>query len=167
MKKFFSAGLMAMLLLAILPQSMAQETVSGGKRAEVTVITSDKLTFDYEQRYALFEGNVVATDPQVKLTADTLTVTFDADNQISELVASGKRVLIIQDDMNAESGKAIYDMKKGEFILTEKPRVWRGRDVLTGDKIIYMRDQNRLIVEPRARLIIYPEEGKRDIRLGE
>jgi lipopolysaccharide export system protein LptA len=124
----------------------------------LTVITSDRLTFDYQKQFALFEKNVVVVDPEMRLYADRMTVRFGADNKAQEIKAEG-RVHIIQADKESRSELAIYNLIQGVIILTGKPQVIRGKDILTGDKITFWRDQNRMIVEPRARLILQSEPG--------
>ena len=124
----------------------------------VTVITSEKLTFDYKKQYALFENNVVVTDPEMQLAADRLTVFFDAKGKAKSIKAEG-RVTIQQADKTAQSGLATYDFESGKIVLAVKPRVTRGRDTLEGELITFWRDQNRLICQPQARLVIYPEKG--------
>lgn len=147
------------LLLAVLvsaPPAPAQGPAES--EDNLTVITSDKLTFDYQKQFALFEKNVVVVDPEMRLYADRMTVRFGSDNKAQEIKAEG-RVHIIQQDKESRSELAIYNLIQGVIILTGKPQVTRGKDILTGDKITFWRDQNRMIVEPRARLILQSEPG--------
>ena len=59
-------------------------------------------------------------------------------------------------------------METGKIVLAQKPRVLRGRDMLEGELITYWRDDNRMICQPQARLVIYPEQGgAKDGFLGE
>ncbi len=44
--------------------------------ATATVITADKLTFDYLKKFAQFENNVVVNDPRLQLRANKLTIIF-------------------------------------------------------------------------------------------
>ena len=137
----------------------AAEPAEGGSTVEaVTVITSEKLTFDYKKQYALFENNVLVTDPEMQLAADRLTVIFDAKGQAQSIKAEG-RVTIKQTDKTAQAGLATYDFETGKIVLAIKPRVTRGRDTLEGELITFWRDQNRMICQPQARLVIYPEKG--------
>ena len=132
----------------------------------VTVITSDKLTFDHRKQYAVFEGNVVVQDPELELTARTLTVRFDDDGQLSSIRAEGD-VVMSQSDKQATARLAAYDVESGKIVLSGKPRVARGRDVLEGEVITFWRDENRMVCEPKARLMIYPEGGSRNLLLGD
>ncbi len=135
----------------------------------VTIITSDKLTFDYNKRYALFEGNVVVTDPKMKLNGRVLTVRFDQKNEVESIIAKGD-VRIQMQDKHSESALATYDVALGKITLEGNPRVMRGRDILEGDRIVFWRNENKMVCEPRARLIIFPDEGSNAARgqlLGE
>jgi len=126
---------------------------------EATVITSTRLTFDQKQQYALFEENVVVVDPSLHLVADRLTVFFSDDNQAESIEAVGN-VVIEQEDTTAWAQKATYNVTSGMIFLEGSPKVRRGRDVLEGDTITFWRDDNRMICEPQARLVLFP--GKDD-----
>ena len=143
---------------AALSAAAAGEAEGGSAMEAVTVITSEKLTFDYKKQYALFENNVLVTDPEMQLAADRLTVIFDAKGKAQSIKAEG-RVTIRQTDKTAQAGLATYDFESGKIVLAIQPRVTRGRDVLTGELITFWRDENRMICQPQAQLVIYPEKG--------
>ena len=159
MKMTYMCGLLGLLLVAggarAADKDAAKKTEGD---EEVTIITSDKLTADYKQHYALFDGNVVVTDPQMQLTAEKLTVSFDANNKIKSIKAEGK-VNIRQTDKLAKAETATYDIDSGKVVLSGKPRVMRGKDMLEGEIITMFRNESRILVHPRARLVVYPERG--------
>ena len=147
-----------MVSCAALSAAAAGEAKGGSAMEAVTVITSEKLTFDYKKQYALFENNVIVTDPEMQLASDRLTILFDAKGKAQSIKAEG-RVTIKQTDKTAQAGLATYDFETGKIVLAIKPRVTRGRDTLEGELITFWRDQNRMICQPQARLVIYPEKG--------
>lgn len=151
-------ALMAACVMGPVVAAPAAEPPAGDLEgaADLTVITSEKLTFDYQRRFAFFEQDVVVVDPEMKLFADKMTVLFSASNRVTEIKAEG-RVYIVQADKQARADIALYNVVQGVIVLTGKPQVTRGQDILTGDKITFWRDQNKMIVEPRARLVIHPE----------
>ncbi|MCB1070880.1 MAG: hypothetical protein H7A43_04170 [Verrucomicrobia bacterium] len=149
-----NAGWVGLLLLAAIPGMVRAAEVS---EAELTVITSEKLTFDYQNQYALFEKDVVVVDPSMKLFSDNLLVTFDENNKAKKIKAEG-RVRIVQEDKQARSKVAEYNVETGEIVLTGEPQVTRGKDTLTAEVIRFWRDENRMECSPRARLVIYPSE---------
>ncbi len=156
--KLFLCG--CLLAFGMVAAASAQSaSASFGSEDSLTVITSDKLTFDYQKQFALFEKNVVVVDPEMRLYADRMTVRFGADNRLTEIRAEG-RVHIVQEDKEARSDLAIYNLQQGVIILTGKPQVTRGQDILTGDKITFWKNENRMIVEPRARLVLQSEPGQ-------
>lgn len=153
-----------MMLVAQVVGAAGKEAAASG--SELTVITSDKLTFDYPNHFALFDGNVVVVDPQMTLYADKMTVLFSLSNRVSEIKAEGK-VYIVQQDKQARADVAQYNVDQGIIVMTGKPQVNRGQDILTGDKITFWRDQNKMLVEPRARLVINPKDSQSRELLGD
>ncbi|MBI3986329.1 MAG: hypothetical protein HY343_05390 [Lentisphaerae bacterium] len=125
-----------------------------------TVITSKRLNFESATRMAVFEENVVVTDPEMKMTADLLTVYFDEQNKVKGLEAEG-RVVLIQKDGEAHCDKASYDVKGGKVVMTGNPRVKKGADTLEGGRITWWRDTNRLQVEMGTHVTFQTDEDKR------
>lgn len=167
--KCFRMLVIAGWLGAAAPGAPAQEPAApvGAAEGELTVITSDRLTFDYEKHFAVFEQNVKVTDPDMQLESDKLTVKFDEEGKAETIKADG-RVTIQQADKTAKSAVATYEVATGKIVLAGKPRVTRGRDVLEGDVITFWRNENRMVCQPKARLVIFPEKGGAEDRfLGE
>jgi lipopolysaccharide transport protein LptA len=124
----------------------------------VTVITSDKLTFDYIKKFALFENNVVVNDPRLQLSANRLTVVFTEDGGAQTIKAEGK-VLMTQGDKKSRSDVATYDVPSGRIVLAGgPPQVMQGRNILEGEVITFWRDEQRVECKPRARLVVYSED---------
>jgi lipopolysaccharide transport protein LptA len=142
------------VLLTVLPLALHAESAPGTER--VTVITSDSLLFDYGKQFAIFKGNVVVVDPGLRLTSQEMTVYFDAEDQVDRIVAKGG-VVIQMDEINTRSGEAVYHMKTGQIILDDKPQVSRGRSVLQAERILYWRLENKLVAEPRARVLLFQD----------
>ena len=146
---------------------LAQSKPAADSESDVTVITSEKLTFDYVKQFAYFEKDVVVVDPQMKIFADTMMVLFDSDNKAKSIKAEGN-VIIVQEDKRARASVAEYKVDSGEITLTGEPMVTRGRDILTADVIKFWRDDSRMECKPRARLVIYPDnDSRRDNLFGE
>jgi len=145
---FFASVLL--IALAITGHAPAQSTAES---PEVTVITSDTLTFDYKKQFALFDNNVVVVDPRLKIYADKMRVTFSKNNKAESVVAEGN-VLIVQDDKRARAMKAEYDVVSGLITLSGSPMITRGSDIITAETIKFWRDEERMVAEPQSRLVI-------------
>jgi len=123
-----------------------------------TAITSTRLSFDQQQRTAVFEEDVVVIDPQVKITADKLTILFSPDNTVTNIEAQG-HVVIQQEDKKAMGKQVQYEVGEGKFVLTGNPVIQSGRDMLSADIITFWRKINRILCEPNARLVIRSEQN--------
>ena len=125
---------------------------------DATVVTADKLTFDYIKKFALFENNVVVNDPRLQLSANKLTIIFTEDGGAQTIKAEGK-VLMTQGDKKARADVATYDVVSGKIVLAGgPPQVMQGRNILEGEVITFWRDEQRLECKPRARLVVYSED---------
>ncbi len=123
-----------------------------------TVVTAEKLTFDYIKKFALFENNVLVNDPRLQLSANRLTIVFTEDGGAQTIKAEGK-VLLTQGDKKARADVATYDVKSGRIVLAGgPPQVMQGRNILEGEVITFWRDEQRLECKPRARLVVYSED---------
>ncbi|MGI6087544.1 MAG: LptA/OstA family protein [Kiritimatiellia bacterium] len=134
----------------------AKAPVTTGEDEGGTVITSRSLNFEHKKREAVFDGNVLVVDPQLRIKSDRLTVIFTEDNQVQKLIAEG-RVQIEQEQLAASGGRAVYDVAAGKVVLSINPLIRRGRDMLTGETITFWRDSNRILCEPNARLVLHSE----------
>ena len=123
-----------------------------------TVVTADKLTFDYAKKFALFENNVQVNDPRMQLSANRLTIVLTEDGGAQTVKAEGQ-VLLTQGDKKARADMATYDVKSGRIVLAGgPPQVMQGRNILEGEVITFWRDERKVEWKPRARLILYTED---------
>ena len=154
-KWILAAGLCA---AGAAPAALEDDGRSLEAAADATVVTADKLTFDYIKKFALFENNVVVNDPRLQLSANRLTIIFTEDGGAQTIKAEGK-VLLTQGDKKARSDVATYDVKSGRIVLAGgPPQVMQGRNILEGEVITFWRDEQRLECKPRARLVVYSED---------
>lgn len=125
---------------------------------DATVVTADKLTFDYLKKFALFENNVLVNDPRLQLSANRLTIIFTEAGGAQTIKAEGK-VLLTQGDKKARADVAVYDVVSGRIVLSGgPPQVMQGRNILEGEVITFWRDEQRLECKPKARLVVYSED---------
>jgi lipopolysaccharide export system protein LptA len=141
-------------LLAASAARAAGEAPAAPAETNGTVITSRSMTFDYPARKARFEGDVVVTDPQVRMQADQMTVDLNERSEIETVTATGN-VRIDQAERTAFCRQAVYTVPSGLMVLTGAPRIVRGQDVLSGTLIRFKRDENKVECKD-ARLQIAP-----------
>ncbi len=150
---FLLAAFAAALALPCL-SSGAGSPFAGHKKGGAsgpTKITSDRLEFDYHNFVALFDGNVVVTDPEFVLKTDKMLVFFENTNDVKRVDCVGN-VDMRSDDVHAQSGRAIYTRENAQVVLQDEPVVSKGaseadRQTLTGETIRIWLNDERVVVE--------------------
>lgn len=153
---------LALLLSLPAPSPAAGALADDGRALEssdaATVVTADKLTFDYIRKFAKFENNVVVNDPRMQLSSDRLTILFTESSDPQTIKAEGKVVLTHQ-EFKARADMATYDFESGRVTLVGgPPQVLKDRNILEGDVILYWTKEQRLECKPHARLVVYPSD---------
>ncbi|MBN2225243.1 MAG: LPS export ABC transporter periplasmic protein LptC [Deltaproteobacteria bacterium] len=109
-----------------------------------------------------YTGGAVAVYKDASLTASSITVYMDiAAGKIKKIVAGGGARLN-QADIKSTAGIMTLDYVKNVMTLENSPVIWRGDDMVKGDKILYLLGENKSVVlgtdSNRAHLTIYPQE---------
>lgn len=153
MKKIMCAGVCVALVLGA-----SASRGEPGAATNRTEITAGTLTFDYQRRVAVFDRDVVVVDPAVRMESDRLTMTFDEAQQPENATAVGN-VKITEGDRVATADRAVYDVKSGQLVLNGRAVLRRGRETVSGNKIVFSRNDNVVTCSP-VNMVLYPSEGQ-------
>jgi len=146
---------MAIAALAAVGMGLcATADVQDTTNTQETVITSESLMFDYGRSTCVFEGDVVVTEPRVKLECEKLYVFFDATNNVDSVVATDS-VRVTQDNKRGTCDKAVYTAKTGAIVMTGDAKLKRGRDSINGDEITIYVNSEKVTCKP-GRLVVFP-----------
>lgn len=151
------AGLLA---LGGAAPGLAQTVTFGGMRADTAApveVTADLLRVDQATGQAVFTGNVLIGQGEMRLSAATVTVIYGEGGQqrIKALDASGGVTLVSGEDA-AEAAQAVYDVDSGQVVLTGDAIVTRGESVLAGDRIEVNLKDGTATVSGRVRSVLQP-----------
>jgi len=146
------------IVLAFLISGCAGLVLAQDEGTNKTVITSDRLSYDYKKSLAVFEGHVVVVDPRMTMEADEMRLVFNATNSIKSVTAVGN-VRMKSEDKTATCDRAVYLADSEEVTMTGNARLNRGRDCVTGDRIVFYMEEDRVVVEGRTHLVVFPENG--------
>jgi len=144
-----------------------------GKNASV-IVDSDSLESMQKEGLSIFKGNVVAKQDNSVQYADRMEVYTDSKTDRIERVVSSGNVRIITRDcrMGTASRTEYYDAEQ-RVVLIGNARVWRGPDIVTGERITIYLAEDRSLVEggkqERVKAIFYtsgPERKKSEIKMG-
>jgi lipopolysaccharide export system protein LptA len=128
-----------------------------------------------EESVVIFTGNALAVREEMTLSADRMEVTLadekggEDEGSVSLIVATGsvnvRQVVPPTGDDKApkerfatgERGE--YDGAARTVTLTGSPRLWEGKNIITGEKMIFHIDDHRFVVQGKVGLSIFPERG--------
>src|SRR4029453_17737855 len=133
-----------------------------GKRNEPISVTSDRLDYDYRGNVVVYRGAVQATQGRLKITSDTLTVTFADGKDGASAPPAGLR---IEDGTRwATGGRAVFDQTNRTLVLSEAPMMHDGANEVLGDRVIVYLDEDRSVVEggrKRVKAVLYPDRDEK------
>lgn len=142
---------MLLLLLVLLAPPQPKPAPAAAPRA-VLDVQADRLEYDQKTGRVRFEGNVRATQGDLRLRCARLTARYGNDGALGDLQATGG-VRVVQGELSAQARKVAYFKKDQRLVMTGDPVVTRGKDELRGATITYWPEQQRLVVEQaRGRL---------------
>lgn len=155
--------LTGLLALGGAAPALAQTVTFGGMRADTSApveVTADSLRVDQATGQAVFTGNVLIGQGDMRLSAATVTVVYGDGGQqrIKTLDASGGVTLVSGGDA-AEAGAAVYDIESGQVVLTGDAIVTRGDSVIAGDRIEVNLKDGTAAVSGRVRSVLQPGQN--------
>lgn len=151
--------ILALVAMTGLP-ALAQNMTFGGMRADTSApveVAADNLSVNQADGSAVFTGNVVIGQGEMRLSAATVHVTYGegGQNRIRALRAVGDVTLVSGEDA-AEAAEAVYDVEAGQVTLTGDVVLAQGANVLTGDRMVVDLATGAAEVAGRVRTILQP-----------
>jgi len=149
-----------------------------GGRGPIT-ITAATLEYDYKRNVVTDRGDVRATQGNVSVHSDALTITLLTDRRdeggaegsapaadpervsLQEIVASGS-VRIEQGERFATGQRAVFDQARRILLLTGAPVLHDGPNEIAGERVVVYLDEDRSVVEGgnrRVKAVLYPERS--------
>ncbi len=129
------------LSLALPAPALAEDTsvAFGGLTADTTLpveVKADSLTVNQSDGAAVFAGNVLVTQGEMRLTAAEIRVDYSADRKgIDRLLASGKVLLVNARDA-AEADQAVYTIATGEVVMTGNVLLTQGQAAMAAERLV-------------------------------
>lgn len=157
----FRLVMIATLCLGAALPAGAQNVAFGGIKADTSLpveMSADSLSVNQTNGEAVFTGNVIIAQGEMKLQAPEVTVVYAAGGQqkIQTLRATGGVVLVSGPDA-AEATEAVYDVATGVINLAGDVVLTQGQNVLTGDKMQVKLADGTAQVQGRVRTVLQPE----------
>jgi len=127
-------------------------------------ITSQTLEADNKSNRVTFKGNVVATQEDMVIFSDIMTVKYETRGSIRRIEASGN-VKMTQKDRIATGKKIVFYNPEQKIVMTGNPRIWQDDNLISCEKITVLLEEDKIFFEGKVDSVIYPKgikEGKKE-----
>ena len=174
MSRFTLTILLNIVLSCWLAPAIYAAPLANSSANEPIHIEADRMESDQRQGSVLFAGNVEATQGDLIIRAEQMTVYYrkagattgpagSVSKSIENLKASGN-VKIIKQDWLASGDRMEFETEGRKVVLTGNTKVWQGNNTVTGDKVTLYLDEGKSVVENqngstdnRVKAFFYPE----------
>lgn len=158
---FWTALLVASLPLTVYAQgtSVALKTQERDENAPVEIV-ADALAVDEEAGTALYTGDVVVTQNDMRLAAPWVLVTYDEATDEIRNVSAKNGVIMVTADEEAEGQTADYDIEAGVVVMKGDVLFTQGQNTLAGNEMVMDIDAGTINVVGRVRSVFQTEDQK-------
>ncbi|NHB75927.1 LptA/OstA family protein [Rhodobacter calidifons] len=156
----FRTFLLALGLALAGSMAPAQQRIAFGELNQDTTlpveVQADQLTVNNADGTAVFSGNVIVTQGEMKLSAGEVRVTYGADRKsIDSLLASGGVTVTNLGDA-AEAREALYTIDSGVIVLTGDVVLTQGPSAMAGQKLTINLKDGTGVMEGRVTTTFVP-----------
>lgn len=153
-------SLLCLLLGLAAPVAWGQAAVQFGglkqDRATPVEVSADSLTVNQTDGTALFAGNVIAIQGDLRLTAAEVRVRYaESGGGIDTLTATGGVTLVSATDA-AEAREAVYTVAAGSVVMTGDVLLTQGRNAISGQKLVLDLNAGTGVMEGRVQTVFTP-----------
>ena len=169
------AALMLGMIAATLVRADATGKPTEGASHGPMVVKSKTLEVDNAQKLITFTGEVNARRDDFVIDCQKMLLyyeqlpapeqTGETGRKIKEIIATGQVRISRSQGGVATAEKAVFYQDDQKVILTGKPMVKQGTDIIEGDRITLFLKENRSVVESskdkKVTATIFPKGGER------
>lgn len=151
-----AAGVLA---LACVAQAQEARIAFGDLAQDTTLpveVTADTFAVNNADGTAVFTGNVVVTQGEMKLSAAEVRVAYNQDQTaIDQLIATGGVTIVNLADA-AEAREAVYTIDTGLIVLTGDVLLTQGPSAMAGQKLTVNLKDGSGVMEGRVTTTFVP-----------
>jgi len=125
-------------------------------------VTAETLDVNQENGSAVFSGEVVVVQGEMKLSADKVSVNYDQEqSRIASLNATGN-VLLVSGPDAAESDAALYTVDSGLVVLSGNVLMTQGNNAMSAQKANINLVTGNAQMVGRVKTILIPSQNAGD-----
>lgn len=165
----FRAGLASLALLSVLAGPLsAQGTgvqlggVDAQEQDEPVEVTANQLTVDQNAGSAVFSGDVVVVQGEIRINAPEMTVQYllqpdgTVGSTVDTITATGG-VLMVTPTEQATADRAVYTPARDEVVMTGDVLLTQGPNTINGTRMVWDVTSGAGRMEGRVRSILQPQ----------
>lgn len=151
----------ALLLAPFSVIAQDSEAAFGGLKhdsSQAVEATADRLEIDQSDGSALFSGNVVIGQGEMRITAPKVRIVYTSPDdgtarKISRVVATGGAV-IVNGEEAAEAETADYDVETSKIVMTGKAILTQKSSAMSADRIFIDLDKGTAVMDGNVRSLL-------------
>lgn len=151
------ATALCLALLPVIAAAQGAEIAFGNVEqdpSQPVEVTAESLSVDQDDGTAIFTGDVLIVQGEMRLAAPKVEVFYDeAGNRIQRLKASGGVTLVSGDDA-AEAANADYSVESGTIFMQGDVLLMQGQSTLTADRMTVDTRDGTARMEGRVRTVL-------------
>ncbi|WP_236626170.1 lipopolysaccharide transport periplasmic protein LptA [Actibacterium mucosum] len=134
----------------------------GGLKQDASLpveVTADSLEVNQADGSAVFTGNVLIGQGEMRLSADKVRVEYNTSGGIDKMHAMGK-VLLVSGGEAAEANEAVYTIETASIVMTGSVILTQGDNALSGQTLTVDLASGTGRMEGRVSTVFNPSSAK-------
>ncbi len=155
------AALLALLLAAPPLRAQGAQIAFGGLKQDTSLpveISADSLSVNQQDGTAVFSGNVIVGQGEMRLAAGEIRVAYGADGKTIETLFATGGVTIANATDAAEAREAVYQVTTGEVVMSGDVLLTQGQNAITGQKLRLNLKSGTGVMEGRVTTTFVPDQ---------
>lgn len=126
-------------------------------------VTAEALRVDQASGSAVFDGDVLVGQGDMRLSADRVLVVYGTPEEttrrrIERLEASGNVLLTLAEEA-AEGDEAVYSIDDAQIVMTGNVLLTQGNSAISGQRLVVDLDRGTATMAGRVRTVYQPTAG--------
>ncbi len=133
----------------------------GGMRQDISLpieVSADSLSVDQSDGSALYSGDVIIGQGEMRLSAPRVLVVYSSNNSRIERLEATGGVTLVNGDEAAEAKRADYNVQTGEIVMTGSVLLTQGQNALTSERMVVNLQDGTANMSGRVRTVLQTGE---------